>query len=171
MKVQVQRTFKSYSFLLPKKANKKSNKLCTKSSSTRIHALTGTSISLFKINTPFFFSPLFSEYLESHVSFVGTKFFPAFLWGINIYGGVKIKWESNISYYTFISFNSQKSKVFFLWISSGNLNTSGVANLFWRQVLWKKCSVSCIFQTIVVIVVIKILEKYLWRSSVLERNF
>ena len=38
-------------------------------------------------------------------------------------------------------------------------------------VMEKKCSVSCIFQSIVVVVVIKILEKYLWRSSVLERNF
>ena len=35
----------------------------------------------------------------------------------------------------------------------------------------KKCSVSCIFQAIIVIVVIKILEKYLLRSSVLEMNF
>ena len=34
----------------------------------------------------------------------------------------------------------------------------------------KKCSVSCIFQTIVVIVVMKILEKHWWRKSVLERN-
>ena len=38
-------------------------------------------------------------------------------------------------------------------------------------VMEKKYSVSCIFQTIVVVDVIKILEKYLWRSSVLERNF
>ena len=35
----------------------------------------------------------------------------------------------------------------------------------------KKCSVSCIFQVIVVIVVIKILEKYWGKSSVLENNF
>ena len=35
----------------------------------------------------------------------------------------------------------------------------------------KKCSVSCIFQVIVVIVVIKILEKYSGKSSVLENNF
>ena len=40
-----------------------------------------------------------------------------------------------------------------------------------RQLLWKKCSVSCIFQAIIVIVVIKILEKYILRSSVLEMNF
>ena len=32
------------------------------------------------------------------------------------------------------------------------------------------CSVSCIFQAIIVIVVIKILEKNLLRSSVLEMN-
>ena len=38
-------------------------------------------------------------------------------------------------------------------------------------VLEKKCSAGCLFQTIVVIVVIKILEKYWLRSSILERNF
>ena len=40
-----------------------------------------------------------------------------------------------------------------------------------RQLLWKKCSVSCIFQAIIVIVVIKIFEKYRLRSLVLETNF
>ena len=35
----------------------------------------------------------------------------------------------------------------------------------------EKYFVSCIFQTAVVITVIKILEQYLWRNSVLERNF
>ena len=35
----------------------------------------------------------------------------------------------------------------------------------------KKCSVSCIFQAITVIVVIKILEKYFLRSFILEMNF
>ena len=42
-----------------------------------------------------------------------------------------------------------------------------------RQLLQKKCAVRCIFQASIVhaIVVIKILEKYLLRSSVLEINF
>ena len=35
----------------------------------------------------------------------------------------------------------------------------------------KNCSVSSIFQTIVVIVLVKIREKYLGRGSLLERNF
>ena len=35
----------------------------------------------------------------------------------------------------------------------------------------KKCSVSCIFQAIIVIVVIKILEKCFLRGFVLEMNF
>ena len=72
---------------------------------------------------------------------------------------------------------------------SGNVNASGVVIcrhpqiyeksplnklhflFLLRQLLWKKCSVSCIFQAIIVIVVIKILEKYLLRSSILEMNF
>ena len=40
-----------------------------------------------------------------------------------------------------------------------------------RQLLWKNCSISCIFQTIIAIVVTKILEKYLLKSSVLEMKF
>ena len=39
-----------------------------------------------------------------------------------------------------------------------------------RQLLWEKCSVSCIFPAIIVIVVIKTLEIYLLRNSVLEMN-
>ena len=35
----------------------------------------------------------------------------------------------------------------------------------------KKHSVSCIFKTIIEILVIKILEKYLFKSSILEINF
>ena len=38
-------------------------------------------------------------------------------------------------------------------------------------VMEKKYFVSCIFETNAVIIVIKILENNLWRSSVLERNF
>ena len=43
--------------------------------------------------------------------------------------------------------------------------------VLFRQLLKKKCYVSCIFQVIIVIVVIKILEKYLLKSSGLEMNF
>ena len=72
---------------------------------------------------------------------------------------------------------------------SGNVNASGVVICrhsqiylngplnklhllcLLRQPLWRKCSVSRIFQAIIVIVVIKILEKYLLRNSVLEMIF
>ena len=84
--------------------------------------------------------------------------------------------------------NTRKSEVFLLRIYSGNVNVSVVTCdilKFTKKVLQKnftfcalcgscyrkKCSVSCIFQTIVVIAVIKIREKYLRRISVFERNF
>ena len=43
--------------------------------------------------------------------------------------------------------------------------------VLFRQLLEKKCHVSCIFQVVIVIVVIKILEKYLLKSSGLEMKF
>ena len=54
--------------------------------------------------------------------------------------GVKIIWESNIYYYTFIiSFfletaNTQKSQVFLLRISSVNVNTWGVVTYWYPRI-------------------------------------
>ena len=53
-----------------------------------------------------------------------TKFFLTFMAGWTATGGVKNIWENNI-YYCFISLetaNTQKSEVFLLRISSGNVN-------------------------------------------------
>ena len=120
--------------------------------------------------------------------------------GTNLNGGggrCKIIWGSNIYYYTFvISFHffrkiqhpekwSVSFKNFFrkfeyirscyLLIASNLRKKSFRKTLFLvlnlTGVMEKKCFVSCIFETVVVIIVIKILEKYLWGSSVLERNF
>ena len=49
--------------------------------------------------------------------------------------------------------------------------TKKVVFVFNKTAVLEKCSVSCIFQASIVTVVIKILEKYLLRSSVLENNF
>ena len=57
-----------------------------------------------------------------------TKFFLTFMAGWTATGGVKNIWESNIYYY-FISLetaNTQKSEVFLLRISLGNVNASVV---------------------------------------------
>ena len=61
-------------------------------------------------------------------NFVGTKFF-LHLWGNKpLWGELKLCRESNIYYFTF-SFifletaNTQKSEVFLLRVSSGNVNT------------------------------------------------
>ena len=86
--------------------------------------------------------------------------------------------------------NTQNSKVFLLWISSGNVNASRVVSCQYPQIHWKglleKLNLLCllrkllwksvplaayIFQTVIVIVVIKILEKYFLNSSALVMNF
>ena len=67
-------------------------------------------------------------------NFVVTKFFPTFVAGKTSMGGVKNIWVSNIYYYiTTLSYfissetaNTQKSEIFLLRISSGNLDASVV---------------------------------------------
>ena len=55
------------------------------------------------------------------------------------------------------------------WLKMFFIKTS-LFELTVTSVIKKKCSVSCIFQTSVVIVVIKILEKYMWRTAFLKNS-
>ena len=84
---------------------------------------------------------------------------------INLYGESNILWL-HFHYFIYLETyrSTQKSEVFLLTISSGYVNASGVVTCQYLLIL---------FRTIwnyYLIAVIKILEKYLWRSSVLERN-
>ena len=129
------------------------------------------------------------------VKFLWGQNFFFHLWGDKrIWGQLKLYWGNNIYYCTFIPFfrNRQQPerwsvsfknffrkceyiRSFYMLISSNILKKSFRKNstfcAYCDRCFGKKCSVSSIFQTIVAIVVIKILEKYCWRSSVLERNF
>ena len=77
--------------------------------------------------------------LKIYQNFAGTIFFLKFV-GINLYvGELKLYGGSIIYYYTcIISFlskqpNTQKSEVFLLRISSGNVNASGVVTCQYPQ--------------------------------------
>ena len=113
------------------------------------------------------------------------------LWGeLKLYGG-RVKFVTALSLFHLFRNSIQKSKVFLLWNSLGNVNASGVA--IWRfptysnllKTFFRKASFCVLTKTTVMekvlssphisnyycIVVIKILEKYLLRSSLLEMNF
>ena len=109
--------------------------------------------------------------------------------GVKLYGGVIFVTTLSLFHLFRKSYPTLKSKLFFFmnffskWecIRSCCLTTSSnllkksfrktLLSVLTKTPVWKKCSVSCIFQAIIVTVVIKILEKYLLRSSVLEMNF
>ena len=66
-------------------------------------------------------------------NFVGTKFFLRFVEGINLYGGEIC--ITTISLFHFLEIaNTQKSEVFLLRISSGNVNASVVATCQYPQI-------------------------------------
>ena len=80
-------------------------------------------------------------------NFVGTKFFLAFVGGINLYGGAKIIWGINILLAIYFHYlisletpNTPKSKVFLLRISLGKLNASEVVTCQYPQTYKKSPS-------------------------------
>ena len=87
-----------------------------------------------------------------------------------------------------INMGSQRMMIGGNWLLTNHYFFNPTVTCWYPQIYWKspltkihfcsycdrcfgkKCCDCCIFQTIVVIAVIKILQKYQWRSSVLEGN-
>ena len=127
-------------------------------------------------------------------NFVGQKIFIHLCWDISLYGELKLyggaTFITTLSLFHFFrnSHHPEKWSVslknFFrkceyirscyLLIFSNSLKKSFRKNSLFSycdRCFGEKCFVSYIFQTIILIAVIKILEKYWWRSSVLEKSF